>query len=147
VRRNLFAKLAFTFLALLLSVLIAVDFFAERAMRRDYERTGFAELASLGRIARLHPPSAAALSTLDSANPSLLEWMAQMSITGARVTIINTSGKVLTDSQVDSRTLGNQAVATPQHDNAARSAVLRDTARHTVRRTTDFALRTAAANQ
>ncbi len=108
-RRNLFAKLAFTFLALLLSVLIAVDFFAERAMRRDYERTGFAELASLGRIARLHPPSAAALSTLDSANPSLLEWVAQMSITGARVTIINTSGKVLTDSQVDSRTLGNHA--------------------------------------
>jgi len=109
VRRNLFAKLAFTFLALLLSVLIAVDFFAERAMRRDYERTGFAELASLARIARLHPPTPAALTTLDSADSELLDWVTQMSITGARVTIINALGKVLTDSQVDSRTLGNHA--------------------------------------
>jgi two-component system, OmpR family, phosphate regulon sensor histidine kinase PhoR len=107
VRRNLFAKLAFTFLALLLSVLIAVDFFAERSLRRDYERTGFAELASIAHFARLHAPSAAALATLDSANPSLLDWVEQMSITGVRVTVINGSGRVLVDSQVDWRTMEN----------------------------------------
>lgn len=106
-RRNLFAKLAFTFLALLLSVLLAVDFFAERALRRDYERTGFAELASLARFARLHPPSPLALSSLDTANSEMLEWAAQMSVTGVRVTIISANGKVLVDSQVDVRTMGN----------------------------------------
>jgi two-component system, OmpR family, phosphate regulon sensor histidine kinase PhoR len=116
VRRNLFAKLAFTFLALLLSVLIAVDFFAERALRRDYERTGFAELASLARTARTHPPSAKALSKLDSADPDLLDWVAQMSLTGARVTVINASGKVLLDSQVDAGTLGNHADRPEVHE-------------------------------
>ncbi|MGA2420041.1 MAG: ATP-binding protein [Candidatus Acidiferrum sp.] len=106
-RRNLFAKLAFAFLALLTLSLLAVDFFAERALRRDYERTGFAELASLAQVARVHPPSAAALANLDSADPGLLEWAAQMSATGVRVTIINARGKVLADTQVDVRTLGN----------------------------------------
>ena len=106
-RRNLFAKLAFTFLALLILSLLAVDFFAERALRRDYERTGFEELASLARVARLHPPPAAALANLDSADPSLVDWAAQMSATGVRVTIINAGGNVLVDTQVDVRTLGN----------------------------------------
>ena len=72
-RRNLFAKLALTFLALLLSVLIAVDFFAERALRRDYERTGFAQLASIAHFSQLHPPSAAALLAADSSDPALRE--------------------------------------------------------------------------
>jgi len=109
VRRNLFAKLAFTFLALLLISLLAVDFFAERALRRDYERTGFAQLASIARFARLHPPSAAALSTTESPTSALLDWVAQMSVTGVRITVINLGGKVLADSQVDARTMENHA--------------------------------------
>jgi len=51
VRPNLFWKLALTFLALLLGVLVAVDFFAERALRSDYERTGFNQLIAIARIA------------------------------------------------------------------------------------------------
>jgi two-component system phosphate regulon sensor histidine kinase PhoR len=101
VRRNLFAKLAFTFLALLLSVLIAVDFFAERALRRDYERTGFAQLASVARFVQLHPPSAAALSANDSNDPALREWVSQMAVSGVRITVIAANGKVLADSDVD----------------------------------------------
>ena len=100
-RRNLFAKLAFTFLALLLSVLIAVDFFAERALRRDYERTGFAQLASVARFVQLHPPSAAALSANDSNDPALREWVSQMAVSGVRITVIAANGKVLADSDVD----------------------------------------------
>ena len=49
-RRNLFAKLGLTFVALLISALLAVDYFAERALRRDYERLnnlGFFEKVDL----------------------------------------------------------------------------------------------------
>jgi two-component system, OmpR family, phosphate regulon sensor histidine kinase PhoR len=109
VRRNLFAKLALTFLALLLSVLIAVDFFAERALRRDYERTGFAQLASIAHFSQLHPPSAAALSAAGPGDPALLEWVAQVSAAGVRVTVIAANGQVLADSDVDPRTMENHS--------------------------------------
>jgi len=56
VRHNLFWKLGFAFLALLLGVLLAVDYFAERALRRDYERTGFEQLAAIAHIARHNFP-------------------------------------------------------------------------------------------
>ncbi len=106
-RRNLFAKLAFTFLALLLCVLLAVYFLAERALRRDYERTGFAELISVARAAQLHVPPAAALAATDTSNTELREWVAQMSVTGVRVTVISASGQVLADSMIDPRTMEN----------------------------------------
>jgi two-component system phosphate regulon sensor histidine kinase PhoR len=109
VRRNLFAKLAVTFLALLLSVLIAVDFFAERALRRDYERTGFAQLASIAHFSQLHPPPPAALSAAAPGDAALLEWVAQVSAAGVRVTVIAASGQVLADSDVDPRTLENHS--------------------------------------
>ena len=108
-RRNLFAKLALTFLALLLSVLIAVDFFAERALRRDYERTGFAQLASIAHFSQLHPPSAAALLAADSSDPALREWVGQMAVSGVRVTVITANGQVLADSEVDPRTMENHS--------------------------------------
>ena len=60
-RRNLFTKLALAFFALLLCVLIAVDFFADRALRRDYERTGFEQLVAIARIAQSNPPQLASL--------------------------------------------------------------------------------------
>ena len=56
VRLNLFWKFAFAFLALLVSVLLAVDFFAERALRADYQRTGFERLTAIARIAQARPP-------------------------------------------------------------------------------------------
>ena len=108
-RRNLFAKLALTFLALLVISLLAVDFFAERALRRDYERAGLAQLTSVGRFAKLHPPPRESLSTLDSATPGLRDWVAQMSVTGVRITVITANGKVLADSEADARTMENHA--------------------------------------
>jgi two-component system phosphate regulon sensor histidine kinase PhoR len=109
VRRNLFAKLALTFLALLLSVLIAVDFFAEHTLRRDYERAGFAELASIADFSRAHPPSSEVLSATDVNDGNVRAWMAQMSVIGARITVITATGQVLGDSQVDAHTMENHA--------------------------------------
>jgi two-component system phosphate regulon sensor histidine kinase PhoR len=100
VRRNLFAKLALTFLALLLSVLLAVDYFAERALRGDYERTGFAQLSTVARIAQARPPQ---LPSLSAAGPTdsteLRDWTAQLAASGVRVTVIDSDGRVLADSQ------------------------------------------------
>jgi len=109
VRLNLFWKLAFAFLALLLSVLIAVDFFAERALRTEYESKAFAELFAIARIAQSEPlllPSAAD----PSGNPlPLHDWVAHMSASGVRVTVIAADGVVLADSESNPATMENHA--------------------------------------
>jgi two-component system phosphate regulon sensor histidine kinase PhoR len=110
VRLNLFWKLGFAFFALLIAVLLPVDFYAERALRRDHERAGFAQLESIARIALAHPPQFAPTpdpSSQDSAN--LRNWVAQMAATGVRVTVIAYNGQVLADSQADPSTMENHA--------------------------------------
>jgi two-component system, OmpR family, phosphate regulon sensor histidine kinase PhoR len=110
VRPNLFWKLALTFLGLLLVVLVAVDFFAERALRSDYERTGFNQLIAIARVAQAHPLQ---LSEVPASSPdnvaALRAWVGQMAASGARVTIIARDGLVLADSQSDSQTMENYA--------------------------------------
>ncbi|MDP9340019.1 MAG: ATP-binding protein [Acidobacteriota bacterium] len=109
-RRNLFAKLGLTFLALLLSALLAVAFFAERALRRDYERTAFSQLTAIAGIAQAR---ASALPSLPPAKPEdaakLHDWIFQMAASGARVTIIANDGQVFADSQSDTQTMENHA--------------------------------------
>jgi len=110
VRLNLFWKLGFAFFALLIAVLLPVDFYAERALRRDYERAGFEQLAAIGRIALAYPPEPAALAPshpLDSAG--LRGWVAKMAASGVRVTVIASDGQVLADSQSDPQTMENHA--------------------------------------
>ncbi len=119
VRLNLFWKLGFAFFALLIAILLPVDFYAERALRRDYERTGFEQLAAIARIALANPPrlppnSPAPLAPSSSAQledsaASLRGWVSQMAASGARVTVITESGKVLADSQSDPQTMENHA--------------------------------------
>jgi two-component system phosphate regulon sensor histidine kinase PhoR len=110
VRPNLFWKLALTFLGLLLGVLVAVDFFAERALRSDYERTGFNQLIAIARVAQAHPPQ---LSEVPASSPdgvaALRAWVGQMAASGARVTIITRDGLVLADSQSDPQSMENYA--------------------------------------
>jgi len=110
VRPNLFWKLALTFLALLIGVLVAVDFFAERALRSDYERTGFNQLIAIARVAQARPPQ---LSQLPVPRPediaSLRAWVEQMAASGVRVTVITKDGLVLADSQSDPQTMENHA--------------------------------------
>jgi two-component system phosphate regulon sensor histidine kinase PhoR len=93
-----------------LSVLLAVDFFAERALRSDYERAAFAQLATIARFAQARPPE---LPSLPPAYPqnlaSLREWAARIGESGARVTVIASDGQVLADSQSDAQTMENHA--------------------------------------
>ncbi len=111
-RRNLFAKLGLTFLALLVGALVALDFFAERALRRDYERNANAELTAIAGIAQAR---ASALPPLSSASPEDLakrkEWVRQIAASGARVKVIASNGDVLADSHADSQS----AVATGEN--------------------------------
>ena len=109
-RLNLFWKLGLAFLALLIAVLLPVDYYAERNLRRDYERAGFDQLSAIARIALASPPPASALSTT-SRTPSLAlrEWVEKMAASNVRVTVITAEGLVLADSQSDPQTMENHA--------------------------------------
>jgi two-component system phosphate regulon sensor histidine kinase PhoR len=110
VRRNLFAKLGLTFVALLISALLAVAFFAERALRRDYEQTAYSQLTAIAGIAQAR---ATALPALPPSKPEdgakLRDWVSQIAASRARVTIIASDGQVFADSQSDSQTMENHA--------------------------------------
>ena len=109
-RRNLFWKLALTFFALLVSVLVAVDFFAERVLRRDTERATFEQLATIARFARARPPEFPSLASEQSEDIDRLNhWAAEVGSDVARVSVIRADGRVLADSQSDSQSMENHA--------------------------------------
>lgn len=108
-RLNLFWKLGLTFLALLLGVLLAVDFYAERALRQDYERAGFEQLAAIARIAQARPPQLPPPPPVHPDDPyGLRDWTREMAASGARVTVMASTGLVLSDSQDDPAAMENQ---------------------------------------
>jgi two-component system phosphate regulon sensor histidine kinase PhoR len=110
VRRNLFWKLALTFFTLLVSVLVAVDFFAERVLRRDTERATFEQLATIARFARARPPEFPSLASEQSEDIDRLNhWAAEVGSDVARVSVIRADGRVLADSQSDSQSMENHA--------------------------------------
>jgi two-component system phosphate regulon sensor histidine kinase PhoR len=110
VRRNLFTKLALFFFVLLLGVLAAVYFFADRALRHDFERTGFEQLQAIARIAQENPPQFSALPPTDPQEISALQtWMRRLAASGVRVTLVTADGLVLADSQSDPQTMENHA--------------------------------------
>ena len=87
-----------------------MDFFAERSLRDDYERTGFEKLNAIARIAQADFPRWAPASLGNPEDLSALrEWVAQMAASGARVTVITADGHVLADSQSDPQTMENHA--------------------------------------
>ncbi len=110
-RLNLFWKLGSAFFVLLIAVLLPVDFYAERALRRDYERAGFELLASVAHIALANPPTPASLATSSAAadRAALHSWVGKMAVGGVRVTVITAEGQVLADSQSDPSTMENHA--------------------------------------
>lgn len=91
-----------------MSVLLAVDFFAERAFRNAYERAGFEQLAAIAEIALNDPPhwTPPVPGQAEDLEP-VREWVARMAASGARITVITSEGKVLADSQSDARTMEN----------------------------------------
>ena len=107
-RRNLFWKLALTFLALLLSVLLAVDFLAERALRSSYERDAYQQLQSISKILPLQsahleqfPPTTA------DQTQALQQWVSEAAKSGVRVSVIAASGQVVADSEVNVNSMEN----------------------------------------
>ncbi len=109
-RLNLFWKLGLTFLALLLGALLAVDFYVERTLRRDYERAGFEQLASIARIAQAQPPQLPPPPPVHPDDPyGLRDWTRGMAASGARVTVVASTGLVLSDSEADAATMENHA--------------------------------------
>jgi two-component system, OmpR family, phosphate regulon sensor histidine kinase PhoR len=121
VRRNLFAKLGLTFLALLFSALLAVAYFAERALRRDYERSAHSQLSAVAAIAQAR---ASALPALPPTRPEdsakLNEWISQIAASRAQVAIIEKDGRVLADSQSDSQTRKNEGSQPEVHEALAK---------------------------
>lgn len=126
-QRKFFGKLALTFLALLLSVLLAVDFLAERALRSNYENDGYQELKALARLINLHalpltnstpqtPEEVAALNT----------WVAANASSGVRISVIASDGRVLADSQSETATMESHAER-PEVADALRNGDGRDT--------------------
>jgi two-component system, OmpR family, phosphate regulon sensor histidine kinase PhoR len=110
VQRRLFGKLALSFLALLLSVLLAVDFLAERALRNSYETDGFQRLKALARLMSLHPlPLSAATPQTPEQIAALNTWVAANASSGVRVTVISADGRVLADSESETSTMENHA--------------------------------------
>jgi len=110
VQRKFFWKLALTFLALLLSVLLAVDFLAERALRTSYENDGYLHLKSLARLMRLEPlPLTSASPQTPEEIAALNTWVAANAVSGVRITIISGDGRVLADSQSETATMESHA--------------------------------------
>lgn len=110
VRLNLFWKLGFAFFGLLAAVLLPVDFYIERALRGNYERAGFEQLAAIARIAQAGSPQRPALAPATPEQAARLRaWVDQMSASGVRFTIIASSGQVLADSDADPRFMENHA--------------------------------------
>jgi two-component system phosphate regulon sensor histidine kinase PhoR len=110
VQRKLFGKLALTFLALLLSVLLAVDFLAERALRSSYENDGYQRLKSLARVIRLHPlPLTGASPQTPEEVATLNTWVAANASSGVRISVISADGRVLADSQSETATMESHA--------------------------------------
>jgi two-component system, OmpR family, phosphate regulon sensor histidine kinase PhoR len=110
VRLNLFWKFSLTFLALLVCVLVAVDYFAERSFRNDYERAGFNELTAIARLARTQPPPVPQMPSGPGEDLAPLNtWVKRMAASGARITVITAEGRVLADSEANAEAMENHA--------------------------------------
>ena len=98
------------FLALLVAVLLPVDYYGERNLRRDYQRAGFEQLSAIARIALASPPLVSSLATNSrTPGPALHDWIARIAASGARLTVITAGGHVLADSGSDPATMENHA--------------------------------------
>jgi two-component system phosphate regulon sensor histidine kinase PhoR len=110
VQRKLFGKLALTFLALLLSVLLAVDFLAERALRASYENDGYQLLKAVSRVMRLHSlPLTSATPQTPEEIAALNNWVAANASSGVRISIVTEDGRVLADSQSEIASMESHA--------------------------------------
>jgi two-component system phosphate regulon sensor histidine kinase PhoR len=110
VPRKLFWKLALTFIALLLIVLLAVDFLAERTLRISDENDSYHELQALARALLLQPLQLSTIPPQTSEDTATLrDWVNRAATIGVRVTVIDADGTVLADSSSDTATMESHA--------------------------------------
>jgi two-component system, OmpR family, phosphate regulon sensor histidine kinase PhoR len=93
-KNRLFWKLGLLYLLMLVLVLIALDIYVVRALRREYIEAAYTQLDSLSRLALAKPPQSLAGSALK-------EWAGQFASSGCRITLVAEDGKVLADSDED----------------------------------------------
>lgn len=91
-RAKLFWRLGLTYLALLLGVLVAVDLYSARVLQRNYVRAADAKLGSLLDLASSRPPDL-------NNSIAVQSWVAWLAKSGARVTLIDSAGRVAADSE------------------------------------------------
>ena len=87
-RARLFWNLGLTYLALILAVFLAINFYASRAVRQDYLRATFSQLRSLSDVAAARPPH---FDNSEELAPGPVGWPES----GASVTVIDAGGRVL----------------------------------------------------
>jgi two-component system phosphate regulon sensor histidine kinase PhoR len=87
---------------LLVVVLFAVDLYSARVVRSHAIRSANDQLVSLLNLAAAHPPDL-------SSETDLRAWTDWMAKTGARVTLVDAAGRVLTDSSSVADTTENPA--------------------------------------
>jgi two-component system, OmpR family, phosphate regulon sensor histidine kinase PhoR len=99
-KNRLFWKIGLVYLLMLLLVLIILDIYVVRALKREYLAAAFAQLESLLELAGKNPPH-----SLDAIE--LKKWPDWMAGSGIRVTAIAADGTVLADSGGDSSKMEN----------------------------------------
>jgi two-component system, OmpR family, phosphate regulon sensor histidine kinase PhoR len=125
VRARLFWNLGLTYLALILAAVLVIDFYSSQALRRNYTDSAAQQLAALCEIARSRPPQ--------FENPADLQsWTRWMARSGARVSVIDSTGRVIAESARDPEGMENhfsrpefqQALTTGQGQSVRQSATL-----------------------
>jgi two-component system, OmpR family, phosphate regulon sensor histidine kinase PhoR len=122
---KLFWKLGLIYFGLLLAILLAVNFYSSRLLRRDYVRSADDKLASLMSLAKARPPA--------SKDPQDLQaWADWVAASGLRATVFDQTGRMLVDSPRQPQPAGSssdqsevqQALSSGAGHSARRSAAL-----------------------
>ena len=101
-RARLFWNLGLTYLALILAAFLAIDFYSSRALRQNYIDATLQQLGALCDLARAKPPD------VDNAE-QLRVWTQWMAQSGARVTVVDATGRVLSESAGDPESMENHS--------------------------------------
>jgi two-component system phosphate regulon sensor histidine kinase PhoR len=90
-KNRLFWKIGLIYPVMLLLVLMVLDTYVVRALKREYVEAAISQLESISRLALSEPPRS-------SAPTDVAAWSKWLALSGVRITLIANDGKVLADS-------------------------------------------------
>lgn len=122
---KLFWKLGLIYFGLLFAILLAVNFYSSRLLRRDYVRSANDKLFSLMSLAKARPPATTDLRDLQT-------WAEWVAASGLRATVFDQTGRMLADSPSQAQPVTSisdqpevqQALSSGEGHSARRSAAL-----------------------